>query len=154
MRVIASTRMRLASPCPPGARRKAHDDVGEAHEHGAEPAPEVAGDQAEHASDDHREQAGRDRDAERVLRTDDDAREDAAPEVVGAQDVEPAGVERSGRQVTVFERDLRRRVPDQRRTDHGSSGQDQEEDRRRQSSSSTRFAIARSPTRLARAAFT
>ena len=60
------------------------------HDHLAEPAAPIAGDQAERAADQQRERDRGGGDRERVLGGDDDPREDAAAERIGAQHVEPA----------------------------------------------------------------
>ena len=95
-----------------------------------EPAAPIAGDQAERAADRQRERDRGRGDRERVLGGDDDPREDAAPERIGAQDVEPAVVQREGRGVAPAQVHLGRDVLEQRRAEQRAQHHEAEIERR------------------------
>ncbi len=66
-------------------RRKRHHQVGKAHDAGADPAAEIARDDAEQRADQHRDAIGDDADDQRGARAEDQAREQVAPQEVGAE---------------------------------------------------------------------
>ncbi len=113
-------------------RREAHDDVGQAHDHLAGPAAAVARDQAERAADQHRRGDRGGGHGERILRRDDDPRQNAAAERVGAQHVQPAMLERERRRVALAKVHLGRDVAQQGRPEQRAQHHDHQIDRRDQ----------------------
>ena len=108
-------------------RRKAHDRVGDAQEQGRERPALEPGVEAEAAADHRRAEYGEAGDQHGVLAGDDDAGEQAAPERIGAENVEPGPVEVEGRSVALHQVHRPRLVPEQRRTeDRAEENQDQE----------------------------
>ena len=75
--------------------REGEDELDEALHPDVEPAAEVARGDADEGADDGGQQHHDQRDGQRDLRADDAAREDVAPELVGAQEVDRPAVERA-----------------------------------------------------------
>jgi hypothetical protein len=71
--------------------RHREEHVGHAHHQLAAPAAEIARDQAERHADRHRRRDHEHRDAERDARAQQDAREDVAPQAVGAEQMRAVG---------------------------------------------------------------
>ena len=65
--------------------REGEEDVGDAHQDRIDPASGVAGDRADDQADRGRDDGDQDDDVERQPRAVDDAGEDVAPQVVGAE---------------------------------------------------------------------
>ena len=71
--------------------RDREEGVDDPHDHVVDEPAEVAGDQAERRAEDRAEQGRRQRDGDDVARSDDDAREHVAPELVRAEEVRGRG---------------------------------------------------------------
>ncbi len=77
--------------------REGEEDVGDAHQHRIDPAAEIAGDRADGEPDGHHDDRHQHHDGERGARAVERAREDVAPQLVGAEPVRAeGGARRSG----------------------------------------------------------